>query len=414
MSASGNRRDRFRSQALPARLASGLVLAVISIVASWAGGWYFSFFLFVILMTALWEFLRMGSRAYPVLVIPGLLAGASVLILAFTHNAANVGIVLIAVSIWMMGASLRSPIKNRVVGLAVTVMGVLYVTGLGLHVLWLREMDKGLELLILVLLGTWAAPDAMCCAYPMVVSPDGTLWARIRVRVADRGRRTTAYALQAHGPEGPVGPVRWPTERDYEPVQIEVTTPTGHTVSVGVPFGPRTMWATASSGAIVAGASDRYRFEIQSDVGSIVVAERYWNPIPIGLAEAEWHRRMFVAGVRLEMVPQEWTWDGAEMPSTKPAFSGLVPAASGEIWVVRDGEGEHLPDCVDDPIEVGWLEAQDAPCWRDATILDVFDNEGRYLGEVESPRNIRPFPPTCSSATSWSLASSRTKLARSW
>ena len=157
VSASGDRRDRFRSQALPARLASGFTLAVVSIAACWAGGWYFSLFLFVILMTALWEFLRMSSRAYPVLFIPGLVAGASVLILASTHNAANFGVVLVPVAVWMMGASLCSPIKDRVVGLAVTALGILYVTGLGLHVLWLREMDKGLELLVLVFLGTWAA-----------------------------------------------------------------------------------------------------------------------------------------------------------------------------------------------------------------------------------------------------------------
>ena len=27
----------------------------------------------------------------------------------------------------------------------------------------------------------------------------------------------------------------------------------------------------------------------------------------------------------------------------------------------------------------------EAPCWRDRTILDAFDPEGRYLGEIDIP-----------------------------
>jgi phosphatidate cytidylyltransferase len=158
VSASPEKGARFRSQALPARLASGILLAALSIAATWAGGWYFAGLLFLVLIVALWEFLRMGVRGgYPVLVGPGLLAGASILILALSHSAENAGLVLIVLAVWMMALSLRSPIKNRAVGLAVTVTGVMYVTGLGLHLLWLRELDRGLPLLVVVLLGTWAA-----------------------------------------------------------------------------------------------------------------------------------------------------------------------------------------------------------------------------------------------------------------
>lgn len=150
------RRSQFTS--LPARLVSGFSLAILSMTAVWLGGWAFAALLFLVLMTGLWEFLRMVLReGVPVLLGPGLLAGAAVLILAISHSAENAGVVMVAISLWMMTRSLRSPIDDRLIGLALTVLGVVYVTGFGLHLLWMREMDHGLEYLVIVLLGTWAA-----------------------------------------------------------------------------------------------------------------------------------------------------------------------------------------------------------------------------------------------------------------
>ena len=236
-------------------------------------------------------------------------------------------------------------------------------------------------------LATWPAQDVACCAYPMVVSPAGTLFARTRVR--NQEARTTRVGLLEYGPEGPIGTVRWPPEIDYTRAEIDLTF-RGRSVAFDVPFGPTSMWIASASGDIVAGASDRYRFEIQGNDGAVILVERYWDPVRIGSAEAEWHRRFFVAGLRTEVVPPEWTWDGAEMPSTKPAFSGLVPTTSGDTWVIRQGAGEQQADCVENPIEAVWMDARDARCWRNAWILDVFGADGRYLGEVQSPPDIRP------------------------
>ena len=76
------------------------------------------------------------------------------------------------------------------------------------------------------------------------------------------------------------------------------------------------------------------------------------------------------------------------MPSTKPAFSELVPTISGDIWVVRQGPGERVPDCVEDPLEAGFEGAVENMCWRDTHIVDAFGEDGRYLGEIERIRNV--------------------------
>ena len=157
-SASEIPRARFREHSLAVRILSGVVLSLVTLFCVWKGGWVFSALAAAGLLLGLWEFLRMGVRGgYPMLMVPGMAAGAAVLTLSLTHSAGNAGVVLLAIGVWMIGGSLRSPVDRRLVALALSVLGVLYVVGLGLHLLWLREMERGLPLMVVVLLGTWAA-----------------------------------------------------------------------------------------------------------------------------------------------------------------------------------------------------------------------------------------------------------------
>lgn len=237
-------------------------------------------------------------------------------------------------------------------------------------------------------LGTWPARNASCCAYPMVATPRNTLWARTLVR--DEETREARYGLQEYGPDGPVGELRYPDEFDFEPVEFDVTL-RGRTFTTTAPFSPRSIWVTAPSGALVTGASDRYRLEVQTADGAVLAIEKYWTPVPVEAEEAEWTRRYYVAGFRMEG-GDDFNWDGAEMPATKPAFSSFVPVPSGDVWVSREGPGERLSDCAEDPVEDGMQAAAEAPCWRSSRLLDVFDSEGRFLGEVETPRGMLVSP----------------------
>lgn len=241
-------------------------------------------------------------------------------------------------------------------------------------------------------LGTWPARDAMCCAYPMVPAANGNLWARRRFRGGEAEDRPTPYALQQFGPDGEVGEVRWPDVPSFEPVEIMVETRFAGTRPAPVPFSPDSTWATMRSGSIVVGASDRYRFEIQAGDGARTVIERFWQPVPVTTEEADWHTRYFVTLARWETVAEDWSWNGAEMPASKPAFSGFIPAVSGEVWVRRPGPGELQAACVENPIQAGPEEASRAPCWHDRTIIDAFGADGRYLGDIDVPAGLRPFP----------------------
>jgi len=67
----------------------------------------------------------------------------------------------------------------------------------------------------------------------------------------------------------------------------------------------------------------------------------------------------------------------------------LIPTLSGETWVARWGASVRLPDCVEDPVEAGQQTAWENPCWSNEEIVDAFDADGRYLGEVEMPPGVR-------------------------
>lgn len=231
-------------------------------------------------------------------------------------------------------------------------------------------------------LDTWAAPRFVCCAFPMVAAPEGLLWTI--VSDVDIETDEPRMGVQLHGLDGPVGPVRLPREIPFERSQHDIEFFNGVTEPGDTPFAPRFIWNIAASGAIVAGASDRYRFEIQDADGPTRVVERFWEPVAVGPEEAEWQRLVHIKGLRRYTASADWTWDGAEMPATKPAFFELVPTPGGDVWVVREGPSERVADCLEDPLEATLEAARAAPCWRPRWVLDAFDGEGRYLGEIEN------------------------------
>lgn len=174
-------------------------------------------------------------------------------------------------------------------------------------------------------------------------------------------------------------------EFDYEAPVVEMVSRTEEYIAVSSifpSFVPRRAWAISPRGSIVSGSGDDYRFEVHHADGSVVVIENAWDPVPVENAEGAWHRDL----LRADVADAEETsgWDPESMPpSHKPAFGRLVPDENGRIWVIRPGPGIRLPDCNENAIDAD--EFRDDPCWFNSVLLDVFDEQGRYLGAVEMP-----------------------------
>ncbi len=218
--------------------------------------------------------------------------------------------------------------------------------------------------------------------WPIAVDDDGTLWLPTTVQEGpdpDDFRR----AIQAHGPEGPFGPRFMLADIGFRPLVLSIN---GRDREV-VPFAPRHHWAPAGPATFVVGAGDRYRFEYQREGETVRIVERYWDPVPIDPDYVEWARRVTVS--QYGGATGSWSWNGAEIPDHMPAFSGLFPMASGEVWVRRRAPSNRQDDCVDDPIAAGAAAARADPCWVVRWTRDVFDSEGRYLGDVQFPPGLQ-------------------------
>lgn len=153
-----------------------------------------------------------------------------------------------------------------------------------------------------------------------------------------------------------------------------------------VPFGPRVVAEVAPDGAMLSGRADAYRFEVMRPDGSTLVVEKEWAPIALAEGEADWYRRRLTAQWRAA-TDETWTWLGGEIPPHKGAYLTIVPAVDGRFWVVRRIAGVALDGC--DVAPDDFYGFDEAPCWRQPYIADVFDAEGRFLGSVSMPDGIR-------------------------
>jgi len=230
-------------------------------------------------------------------------------------------------------------------------------------------------------LDSWPMPSSRCCAWPMYLLTGESLWAP--VQEWNEGHTERRYGLQVVGPSGPYGEVTFIPELEYEETTYEV-----RPGFAWPPFSARLIWNPAPDGRMLVGVSDRYRFEVHARDGSTLVVEEHWDPVPVPPEHKEWERRYAVAFQRRGNAP-EITWDGAEIPDHKTAYTRLIPTLSGETWVARWGASVRLPGCVEDPVEAGQQTAWENPCWSNEEIVDAFDADGRYLGEVEMPPGVR-------------------------
>jgi hypothetical protein len=217
--------------------------------------------------------------------------------------------------------------------------------------------------------------------FPMVVTPDGVAWVRDSIETDggdDPASGMVPYATEDTG-RNPIIPPSF----DEEPALLVARGTSGRILtSSPVPFTPAVTWAMAPSGAIVAGLPTTYRFERHDPDGRVLVIESHRDAVAVLDEEAAWHRRRMTAFFRSGT--PDWSWNGPDIPTTKPPYTAFVPGHAGALWVLGPGAGEHVAGCTEDPQP----RERVTPCWREETTVDVFDASGRYLGPVELPDGL--------------------------
>jgi hypothetical protein len=240
------------------------------------------------------------------------------------------------------------------------------------------------------LLTTWNTPTVPGLLRPMVLTTKGELFLPIRLNPADPPA-AWREGMASFGPEGPGEDTITAPEGDCPILEVSFAGTTRGSISLPVPFSPQQVWSFTRQRWMISGCSDSYRITVDFPDGSRRILQRdNWAPVPVKRLEAEWQRGMLT--VRIRRDDPTWRWVGPEIPGVKPAFEAFFTDRQDRLWVLRPGPGRELAGGLQEPEDP--LDYFRKPAWEDTHLLDAFDPDGRFLGEVEVPAEIRfrPLP----------------------
>jgi hypothetical protein len=239
-------------------------------------------------------------------------------------------------------------------------------------------------------IGQWRLFSGWQMSRELIFGDDGKLYTPALQNVGS-AVENWRFGMISWGLEGALGDTFAQPEYEWNPRKLVAHSPGGGTSTNNVPFFPEIVWNMSWNRVIVGGLATEYRFEVRYPDGRMIVIERDYEPVPVDPEESDWYERAMTANMR--NTQPGWAWNGAPIPRNKPAFDGLCPDLSDRVWVRRPGPGVIRPDGVEDPLEDDRNWWRD-PYWVDTYLVDVFEFEGHYLGEVEIPDGFRfrPLP----------------------
>lgn len=160
-----------------------------------------------------------------------------------------------------------------------------------------------------------------------------------------------------------------------------------NTAELPLPFAPTSLATWHPAGGFAVARGDRYAITWPRGAG-LVRVERDVHPVAVLDAEAAQERAYVTKG--LQWLDPAWTWQGPDIPRTKPLVSRLFVGRDGSVWALREGVAEDRDDPEFRPDDASSVERR----LRSTLGFDVFDADGRFLGGVALPSEVqlRPQP----------------------
>ncbi|MHC4709163.1 MAG: 6-bladed beta-propeller [Planctomycetota bacterium] len=187
---------------------------------------------------------------------------------------------------------------------------------------------------------------------------------------------------------------------DYELAQVTGSRERSSSSSQ-VPFTPDMSWTFSPHGYFVGGLTTDYRVDLFRTDAPHLRIEREWTPVPVGSAEAEERHDRITQQFRRQY--GSWSWNGPEIPGTKPPYSELFVDFDGRIWVVLSQKGVATMT-EEEAREEERLGGRVPLRFQEPPAFDVFDIDGRFLGHVRPPASMRIEPePLARGDTVWAV-----------
>lgn len=202
-------------------------------------------------------------------------------------------------------------------------------------------------------------------------------------------------------------------EFEYVPPALSVVSSEGDTVSFRIPLYPRAFWAWSPAGDVIQGISREYSFDVVRPDGRVVRIEREHEPVAASRSE----RMALYRAVdqRARQLDYRWTWRGPVVPETKPPYKSIFTDRDGRIWVLLHQPAQLRTSGAQEADSVSATSAtrenRELPSARDFVepiVFDIFEPDGRYLGQVSAPAGFRTRPmPVIQGNTVWAAVGER-------
>ena len=150
------------------------------------------------------------------------------------------------------------------------------------------------------------------------------------------------------------------------------------------------MWTWHPEGYYLSALSRRYAIDLLRRDRRVLRLVKDVEPTRVTSEErAAQEDRVSRAMRRLD---PSWRWNGPPIPQTKPILRRLYAGEDGRIWALLYQPSERVADHEPEPGPDG---GPPMPQFREPTVFDVFEKDGRYLGRVAAPAAFstepRPF-----------------------
>ena len=242
----------------------------------------------------------------------------------------------------------------------------------------------------------WPHPAGVYSPLPLLLDEEGGIYTRV-VFNPEASREDWVEGLVRYSLDGEISDTIPDPTFDYVPPFLVAADASGDTARLAIPFYPRTHWARSKTGEIVRAVSDTYAIEVMRPDGSVLRIEKDYSPVAISREESLAHQRALSRKAR--QIDYRWTWRGPVIPDHKPPFKGIFTDHEGRIWVHLHQPAELRREAATDPSEQARSDD-----WVEPDVFDVFETDGRYLGSVSFPPDVRLTPqPVIEGNTVWAV-----------
>lgn len=231
---------------------------------------------------------------------------------------------------------------------------------------------------------TWPIRGGFNTSNPLFVDENDNAYTQLLIE-PDADVSDWVIGLRMIRPDGTSGDTLVPPETNFEAPFIEARTENSVSRN-SVPFSPNDHVEFSPLGYYVVGISTDYAFTLYRSNEPPLKISRSYEPVPVQGAEKSWARERSSRNMR-NMIPS-WRWNGPEIPDLKPPFSGLTLAQDGRIWVQVSLPGVEEENPNYDPDSEGSQPTR----WTQATLFDVFEPTGEYLGAVRVNEALSSYP----------------------